>query len=136
MNRLTRRQAAKQMVSQNKSYPDHLVKVPQETWPLATPPRLIEVWRSAGFLVQVFQENGVTRISINRAKIGRFKNVNEFEWDDDISWDELQSLKAQCGFGHMCAVEIFPRDEDVVNVANMRHLWVLEEILPFVWRKS
>ena len=34
------------------------------------------------------------------------------------------------------AVEVFPADDQVVNVANMRHLWVLPEPLPFAWEKG
>jgi hypothetical protein len=32
------------------------------------------------------------------------------------------------------AVEVYPPAGDVVNVANMRHLWVLRDRLPFAWR--
>jgi len=34
------------------------------------------------------------------------------------------------------AIEIFPADMDVVNVANMRHLWVMAEPVEFAWRKK
>lgn len=34
------------------------------------------------------------------------------------------------------AVEIYPAERDIVNVANMRHLWVLPERLPFGWRRD
>lgn len=27
------------------------------------------------------------------------------------------------------------RATDVVNVANMRHIWIMRELLPFAWRK-
>ena len=33
-------------------------------------------------------------------------------------------IKTECGRGDLEAVEIFPRREDEVNVANLRHLWV------------
>ena len=33
-------------------------------------------------------------------------------------------------------MEVYPRTADLVNVANMRHLWVLPELLPFAWRKG
>jgi hypothetical protein len=56
-------------------------------------------------------------------------------WADNITWDELQALKTQCGYGGHDAVEVYPPTRDVVNVANIRHLWVLAEKLPFAWRK-
>jgi hypothetical protein len=30
-------------------------------------------------------------------------------------------------------VEIYPRDRDIVNIANMRHLWVMAEPLALGW---
>jgi len=58
-------------------------------------------------------------------------------WQQDITWEELQRLKREAGYGDHDAVEVFPPDADVVNVANIRHLWILEPgHLPFAWRKS
>jgi hypothetical protein len=37
------------------------------------------------------------------------------------------------GFGAADALEVYPRDGDVVNVANIRHLWVLRDPLPWAW---
>lgn len=34
------------------------------------------------------------------------------------------------------AGEVFPAESDVVNVANMRHLWLLREPPPFGWRRG
>lgn len=96
------------------------------------PPGLIEVWRSRDYLVQIFKEPPpvVARISINRTSISGDR------WTDNISWDELQRVKNECGFAGLDAVEIYPNQEDVVNVANIRHLWVLAVRLSFAWRKS
>ena len=55
-------------------------------------------------------------------------------WKDDITWDELQEIKRQAGYGNQMAVEIYPDDLDIVNVANMRHLWILDEPLPIGWK--
>lgn len=50
--------------------------------------------------------------------------------------NDLQRLKRECGRGDLDAVEVYPRDCDVVNVANMRHLFVFEScLLPYVWRR-
>lgn len=46
---------------------------------------------------------------------------------DGISWDDLQWIKGAAGYRDREAVEVYPRDGDVVNVANMRHLWILPE---------
>ena len=49
---------------------------------------------------------------------------------------DLQRLKAECGYGGHDAVEVFPHALDVINVANMRHLWVMGEPLTFAWRRG
>lgn len=80
--------------------------------------------------MQVFaRDNSANRLSISRNELD-----NTGQWRADISWEEIQALKAQCGFGDRHAVEIYPSDEDVVNVANMRHIWVLDNPMPFAWR--
>ena len=57
-------------------------------------------------------------------------------WKDGISWDALQEIKSAVGYGDRDAVEIFPAQKDLVNVANMRHLWIVPESIPFAWRRN
>ncbi len=70
----------------------------------------------------------LVRLSINRTTI-----IGD-RWADNITWDELQRIKNECGYTLHDAVEVFPAEKDVVNVANMRHLWVMKDPLPFAWR--
>lgn len=118
---------------ENRKYPAHLVAVPQEEWPdtfrlLTHQPT--HVWRSRDFLVQVYPpRHGAIRLSICRTILAD----DGSRMADGIRWDDLQRLKAECGFADRDAAEIFPAEIDVVNVANMRHLWVLVEPLPFKW---
>lgn len=58
------------------------------------------------------------------------------DWADEITWDQLQRVKRECGFGEVDAVEVYPRDSDVVNVANIRHLWLMDEPVAFAWRRG
>jgi hypothetical protein len=124
----------RQMKRESLAYGAALASIPFVEWPshvVEGAPR-IDVLRSRAFLVQVFQEDcDVIRLSINRT-----------EWDErasrfreDISWDDLQRLKEEAGYGDRCAVEVLPPDRLVVNVANMRHVFVLPagKTLPFVW---
>jgi hypothetical protein len=96
------------------------------------PDDMIEAWRSRDFLVCVYQErDGILRASVNRTQIDPITD----RWQEGISWEELQRIKREIGRGHLDAVEVFPSDCDVVNVANMRHLFIMPEPLSFAWRK-
>jgi len=129
MNRHERRAANQHLKKENKTYPDQLISVPESEWPRREP-GMIALWRSNRFLVQVYVENnGVVRLSVCRTEIN-----NRGQWQENIAWEELQEIKNQCGYEHFDAVEVYPRQKDVVNVANMRHLWVFDEPLRFAWR--
>lgn len=129
----------REMKRQNARFPAHLVTVPPEQWPdMSKSPhqsgsQVLAAYRSRAFLVAIWLEpNGFTRMSVNRSewdeRKGRFR--------DDISWDDLQRLKAEAGFGDMCAVEIYPPDEHVVNVANMRHIFLINGSPAFMWTNA
>ncbi|MEI9693262.1 DUF7694 domain-containing protein [Atlantibacter hermannii] len=110
-----------------------LEEVPKAQWPekLHDPSRT-NVWINPRFLVQEFhEEGGVIRLSVNTRELGLAGR-----WKDGISWDTLQEIKNAVGYADRDAVEIFPAERDVVNVANMRHLWILPEPLPFAWRRD
>jgi len=96
------------------------------------------VWKSRHFLVQLIQdvifegtpeEQEYLRLTVSRAEL-----LNDGNWKDGITFDELMAIKAQCGFGEQWAVEVFPPDEELVNVGNMRHLWLVTRPV-FAWSK-
>ena len=62
-------------------------------------------------------------------------DLEQDRWRDGITWDELQDLKSQCGRGDELAVEVYPKDKNLVNKSNHRHLWIIKnpEELPYVW---
>jgi len=124
--------AAEYLRKENRKYTEALEEIPKSSWPSFRAPFLApsRVWRSKSFLVQLYEEERGTRLTINRT------TVNEFGWAQGISWDELQRLKAQTGFGESWAVEIFPPDSEVVNVSNMRHIWILPEPPAFGWKRG
>lgn len=115
---------------ENKKWPIKLIAVPKDQWP-NTRLKLIEVLRSRNFLVQIYDEgNNIERLSVCRTL------TRGGMWLDNITWDELQILKDESGRGNKAAVELYPSNSDVVNVANMRHLWVLPEAPEFMWKKK
>jgi hypothetical protein len=107
---------------QNAKFGIHMERVPQP-WPLQQGCCVIDVWRSKDFLAQVVIEknSGRTRISIQRTMINELG-----EWLEGIGWEDLQRVKSEIGYGDVIALEVYPRDKDVVNVANMRHLFIVD----------
>ncbi len=110
------RKQRRTLVKAKAKQPSFLRQVPREQWLNFGPPDLLEVWRSRGFLVQIYSEPGAfQRMSVCRAQ------HNSEGWVDEITWDELMQLKRECGRGNKDALEVFPADVDILNVANMRH---------------
>ncbi len=134
LNSKQRRCAAKYLANENAKYHETFVLIAPEDYPenfhnFRLPER---VWRNRKFIVQEFAENhGIIRLSINRTSID-----NSGGWLDGISWDELQEIKNRIGYSENEAVEVFPAQSDVINVANIRHLWVLPEKTGFSWKNK
>lgn len=127
------RKARRGLKVENREWPKELRQIPKGEWPASSLPeekRPNEAWRSRDFLLSVYyRSDGIERLSVNRT------SHNGERFDNGISWDDLQRLKRECGRGDMDAVEIFPADKDIVNVANMRHLWVFKQPFILTWRK-
>lgn len=118
--------------AENLKWPEQPIPVPPDRWPKSEARNRVALFRSREFIIQVFMVcQGLMRVSVNRSEIDDSGN-----WVADISWDELQQIKNFIGFSDKDAVEVFPRMEDEVNVANMRHLWILDEPLSFAWRDN
>ena len=130
--RIVTREMRRQLERDNAKRPEKLTAVPLEQWPGGeTWGYRTAVYLSRKYLVQVFNEgNGVQRISANRTTARP-----DGRWDDGLTWDELQDIKRQIGMGAQYAIEVYPGEDNVVNVANMRHLWVLKEPLSIGWNK-
>lgn len=118
------------MQRENLRYPVRgLVDIPQSEWPLC---RIMPsaVKRNRQFMVQIFPSaNGAIRLSIQRCEFDRKSG----HWKDGITWDELQAIKDDAGFAGVAAVEIYPPTDKIVDMANLRHLWVLPEPPAFMW---
>ena len=125
--------AERYMQRENSKWPNSLKEWPRAEWPKESQ-HILRLWRSRGFLVQ---EHAAPSPAIVRLSILRTALESGGGWQQDISWEELQRLKREAGYGEQEAVEVFPPDADIVNVANIRHLWILPAgFLPFAWRKS
>jgi hypothetical protein len=99
--------------------------------------RPVRAWRSRQFVVQLYNipSEGVQRLSVQRTGANRYireQNRNR----RPISWEELMAVKAALGFDSWWAVELYPPVQHAINVADMRHLWLLPEAPQFGWRRS
>lgn len=131
MNKREVRIARKYLATENKKYPETMVEIPRGELP-PHDQNLMRVFRSRYFLAQFYTEaSGVFRLSVNRTSID-----DSGKWEDGITWDDLMAVKREIGFGEWDAVEAYPRDSDVVNVANVRHLWILPERPPYFWKRA
>lgn len=124
------RQQRRALDRSNSKKPAALTSIPRSMWPASQPdPTRFDVWVSRDYLVQGFNEDGgIVRLSINRTAM-----LPSGRWDDGLSWDEIQRIKRDVGYGDRYAIEVYPEDTNVVNVANMRHIWILPQRLDVGW---
>ena len=126
---------ARRLDRENEKFSPLLESIPiPEDLRNASSREIVAVFRSRYFLVQVYkEESDYMRLSINRTAV----DVNRRRWLDGITWDDIQKIKSEVGFGDREAYEIYPKDEDVVDVANVRHIFVLPpgDGLSMTWRK-
>jgi hypothetical protein len=122
----------------NAMWPETMTEIRRADWPtdlevpgMLAPP--LQVWRSRYFIAILHDEAGKSarRLSVQRTSLN-----DEGEIEGGITWDELMHIKSECGFGDVDAVELYPRNVDVVNIANMRHLWILPTLSDLAWRSA
>lgn len=121
-------QVRRQMQQENRLQSPTLKEMPFNR---ATEKDPVRCWRSREFLVALYHDQGFDRLSINRAEI-----QNDGNWKEYITWDEIQRLKGEAGFGDRWAVECYPPQSEVVNVANMRHIFLLPQAPEYGWKKN
>lgn len=113
-------------------YGKAMQEVPTSEWPFfpswETIP--IRVWRSMDYLAVLYEQraDGMRRLTVNSVRRGPYrKRKGGTDWKDGITWDELQRIKNECLGEDVWCVEVYPSQNDVVDVANMRHLWPLDK---------
>lgn len=106
-------------------------QLPKARWPTERQPgNLKAVWISKDYLVQIYEETeNVIRLSINCVKLKGSK------WVDSITWDTMQAIKDAVGFENFWAVEVFPMQQELLNLANIRYLFVSPKKPRYAWSK-
>jgi c-di-GMP-related signal transduction protein len=95
---------------------------------------LVKCFESTKFFVQIYDDRTFTRITVS--KIKNLAKCGRPVWEDGITWDDLQEIKNIMGYFDQWCVECYPPTDEVENVANMRHLWVLKEVPEFGWKRK
>lgn len=121
--------------------PARLTEIPREQWPrdyrdgLSAP---VRVWQSQKYLVQLFDAGAVPMppTTMMRLSVCRVTLKDDGRWEEGLEWEELMQVKREVGYGDWYALEVYPRDRDIVNVANMRHLWILTQPIGIGWFNS
>lgn len=132
MTRQVRRAARKSLASDSKAYTRTFRKIPESEWPSLRTQPPSEVWRNHRYLVQVYQGRPADLWS-HRLTVCRTAINTRGQWLDGITWEELQWIKNELGYADRYGIEVYPREDDEVNVANMRHVWLLREPLAVGW---
>jgi len=116
------RRERRELRRESKLWPASLTKVPPDTWPTwARLPDTVAVMRSRDFIVRIASNDSSLALAVMRTELDQ----NTRRHKAGISWDELQRLKREAGYGDWYAVEVFPPDARTFNETNMRHLWLL-----------
>lgn len=126
---LITRKAAKDFMKKESAKYNHLFVPMKGEHPN---PDFVQAVRNENFLVQIFKEKYTTRLSINRTEL----NKDGSGWLDGITWDDIQKIKANLGYRDSCAIEIYPPEKDLVNVANIRHIFIVDKAPEFMWKKN
>lgn len=124
--RMTRKQAKDFLKKESAKFTNKFVVVANES----PNPCFVRAYRNKKFLVQIFNERKSMRLSINKTEL----NIEGTAWKDGITWDEIQNIKNQLGFKDFCGLEVYPPENDLVNVANIRHIFIVEKPPLFMWR--
>lgn len=134
--RAVRRALAADLRKRAAAWPERLTEVPESQWPPREPElteRPIKVWCSRTYFVQQYACPTHGGIELRRLSVNRVTVTKTGDWQDNIPWEDLMACKRQTGHADWYAIEIYPRDRDIVDVANMRHLWLLAEPLSIGW---
>lgn len=136
MTRNARRALRRDLEKRASAWPTELARVPESEWPPRRPGTReypTALWRSRDYVVMMYRAPSLGGVEVRRLSINRCAIGIDGRWQQDIPWEDLQRCKRETGHGDWYAVEIYPRDRDIVNDANMRHLWLLAEPLGIGW---
>lgn len=84
---------------------------------------MTRIWKNNLYIVQEFPKSeGMTLLMVRRNDAAPIR-----------SWSDMQRIKNELMGEDRVAVEVYPAESDLIDLANMYHLWVFQEgyKLPF-----
>jgi hypothetical protein len=139
LSRSERRARASYLRKAAAARPARMTEIPRARWPvhyLNDPSAPTKVYESSRYLAQLYDAGGLEGRAAMRLSICRVTLKDDGRWEEDLQWSELMQVKRECDFGDWYAMEVYPADADIVDVANMRHLWILATPLSIGWFRS
>ena len=124
LNRQQRRALEKAKRVLINTYPEELTRVSEDdpNLPYTSHPQdLDSIWRNKKFTVMVWNVPAGKKMTISR----NTWDSHACRYKDGITWDEIMEIKRGIGMGEENAVEFYPPDSEVINIANVRHIWIL-----------
>ena len=64
-----------------------------------------------------------------RTKFGNVEHVTITKGDEEVTWSEKMQIKNELFGENRFAIEIFPKQKNLVDVCNVYHLWVFDKKL-------
>lgn len=92
----------------------------------------VQIWDDATPGCDGTPWEGTLRVSVKHTRAKTPQNAAKRGYDLPITWNDLQAIKDHF-WPERIAVEVFPPKDSIVDVADMRWLWVLPKgaVLPF-----
>lgn len=92
----------------------------------------VQVWKNAAKGCDGTPWQGTLRVAIKHSGGSTPDEVMSREFTKPITWDDMQAIKDHF-WPERIAVEVFPPNDRIVNVADLRWMWVLPKgaVLPF-----
>lgn len=127
--------------------PKRLVDITKESANIPFAPPLAYADRARGVVVQVWDNAtpgcdgtpwaGTLRVSIKHTRAKTPENFMKRGYALPITWDDMQAIKDHF-WPDRIAIEIFPPHDSIVDIADMRWMWVLPKgaVLPFNLQSS
>ena len=85
----------------------------------------IGAWESDTYCAAAFRDGEAVRLDLMRR-----------DEHGGITWDQIREIKNACGYADKDAIEFYPREADVINTGNRRHIYIFDDLLPLVRRKQ